>query len=149
MINNSSRRRALKFATLLTAGALVITGCSAEDNSTTQATESSSNEAGGEDSAAQGDTRTVTDYEGNEVEVPSDPQRVVTLHFAATEALVDLGLAPVGQGGYTEGLLPSEKAKDIENVPQVSEREGIELEAIAALEPDLILVPNYVEAVDL
>lgn len=91
MINNSSRRRALKFATLLTAGALVITGCSAEDNSTTQATESSSNEAGGEDSAAQGDTRTVTDYEGNEVEVPSDPQRVVTLHFAATEALVDLG----------------------------------------------------------
>lgn len=146
MINNSSRRHALKLATLLTAGALVITGCSSEDSTTTETTESSSNDAGGEDTAAEGDTRTVTDYEGNEVEVPSDPQRVVTLHFAATEALVDLGMAPVGQGGYTEGLLPPEKAKDIENVPQVSEREGIELEAIAALEPDLILVPNYVEA---
>lgn len=153
MTSQNTYSRILAVTALLTAGALALTACSAAEDTADAVGETVANTAAdtSSDSAAttSGEMRTLTDSEGNEVELPADPQRIVTLHFAATEALVDLGLVPVGQGGYSDGLLPADKAKDIENVPIVNDRDDMELEAIAALEPDLILVPNYVEGEEL
>ena len=73
----------------------------------------------------------------------------MTLHFAATEALVDLGLTPVGQGSFNDGPLPPEKAEDVKDVPTVNTEDGLQLEAIAALKPDLILVPNMIDPSDI
>lgn len=151
MSSNAARPRMLQLASVLTAGALIITGCSSSDanenasannTSSAESTETKASDSG------EGATRTVTDSEGNEVAVPSDPQKIVTLHFAATEALVDLGLTPVGQGSFNDGLLPPDKAEKIKDVPSVNTEDGVQLETIAALEPDLILVPNMIEPSD-
>src|SRR5690606_21460514 len=94
---------------------------------------------------AEVETRTVTDATGTEVEVPVDPQRVVTLHYAATQPMLDLGLMPVGQGTFEEGIIPEDIEAEVEAVPVVTD--GIEprLEEIAGLDPDLILAPNVYE----
>jgi len=119
-------------AGLLLLGAL-LTGCA---GSTTDA--ASSDEGAGQ-------ARTVTDATGKDVEVPADPQRVVTLHYAATQPLLDLGLMPVGQGEFEEGILPEDIEAEVEQVPVVTEMVDPKLEQIAELEPDLILSPNVLE----
>lgn len=55
------------------------------------------------------DTRTVTDSEGNEVGVPADTQTIVTLHFAAVQALLEPGAEPTGQYGTASRSLPTEE----------------------------------------
>lgn len=94
---------------------------------------------------AEVETRTVTDATGTEVEVPADPRRVVTLHYAATQPVLDLGVTPVGQGTFEEGIIPEDIEAEVEAVPVVTD--GIEprLEEIAGLDPDLILAPNVYE----
>ncbi|MGW6462125.1 ABC transporter substrate-binding protein, partial [Streptomyces sp. NPDC055078] len=53
--------------------------------------------AGGTESgnASGAKTRTVTDIAG-EVEVPAEPQRIVSVDFYSPATLVDLGIKPVG-----------------------------------------------------
>lgn len=104
--------------------------------------------AGADDSAADesgAQTRTVTDAAGEEVTVPADPERIVTLHYAATQPLYDLGVMPVGQGTFEPGIIPAEIEDELEAVPVVTEQVEPKLEEIAALEPDLILAPNIYE----
>ena len=121
--------------TSLTAGiaslALVLGGCGSSDA----------------DDGAQdpGETRTVTDATDTEVEVPESPERIVTLHYAATQPVLDLGFTLVGQGQFEEGIIPEDQAEEVEQIPVVAE--GVEpmLEEITELEPDLILAPNVLE----
>lgn len=91
-----------------------------------------------------GGTRTVTDATGAAVEVPADPQRVVTLHYAATQAMLDLGAIPVGMGNVPEPVVPVDQWAKIKDIPQIKTTEP-DIEAIAALEPDLILLHNAAE----
>lgn len=112
----------------------------------TEAPEGAGEEGAGEEGAGeQGATRTVTDATGTEVEVPSDPQQVVTLHYAATQPMYDLGLMPVGQGEFTEGIVPEDVLPELANVPVVTSQGEPMLEDIALLEPDLVLAPNTTE----
>ncbi|MFF2025418.1 ABC transporter substrate-binding protein [Streptomyces sp. NPDC058171] len=74
------------------------------------------------------------------VEIPARPQRVVVLDVGELDNVVSLGVKPVGYAP-TEGdaRLPSylrEKAGDPKSVGTVN---ALNLEAIAALKPDLIL----------
>lgn len=94
-----------------------------------------------EDAAADG-TRTVVDATGTEVEVPANPEHVITLHYAATQPMYDLGLMPVGQGEFNDGIIPEDVLPELSNVPVVTEQGEPQLEDIALLEPDLILAPN-------
>lgn len=98
---------------------------------------------GGEaaDSATAADTRTVTDATGTEVEVPADPQKIVTLHYAGTQALQDLGGEPSGQGPFPETGVPEDRVEALKKIPLVSGEEP-DLEKVAEAEPDLILSPN-------
>lgn len=136
----TARPRFLTLAALVAASTLALSGCTSTTESGTESTTTADTSAA---------TRTVTDSEGTEVAVAADPQRVVTLHFASTEAALDLGITPVGQGGYTPGLLPAEMEQEISDVPVVNGSDGVELEAIAALEPDLILAPNMTGPTDI
>lgn len=117
----------------LAAVALTLTGCGSSSD-------------GADDTAeGQGETRTVTDATGAEVEVPQTPESIVTLHYAATQPVLDLGFMPVGQGVFEEGIIPEEQTEEVEAVPVVTEDIEPKLEEIAELEPDLIFAPNVYE----
>ena len=103
--------------------------------------------AGGGEEASPGnasETRTVTDATGAKVEVPADPKAVATLHYAATETLMDLDAPPVAQGEYQDPAVPEEWIDELEKIPAVSQQEP-DLEKLAETEPDLILSPNIFE----
>jgi len=101
---------------------------------------------GSEAGADTAETRTVTDATGAEVEVPAEPERVATLHYAATQPVMDLGVTPVGQGVFEEGIVPADWQAELEDVPVVTDDATQPvLEDVAEVEPDLILAPNVVE----
>ncbi|MGO1949400.1 MAG: ABC transporter substrate-binding protein [Mycobacteriaceae bacterium] len=144
-VHLSSRRRPRRGATVLalaTSAALVLAACSSGDDGDTRGSTGS----GAGEGASEDGNRTVTDSEGNDVEVSADPEKVVTLHFAGIQALLDLGMAPAGQGTPAdESLLTEEQYDQVKDAPVVSGEDGVNVEAIAEIEPDLVLVPNMIE----
>src|SRR5918998_5793645 len=76
-------------------------------------------------------------------EIPTEPQRVVTVGFNDQDFVLALGVTPVGErenlGGYDATTRPwAEELLPAEEIPTVGGEE-IDLEAVAALEPDLIV----------
>jgi iron complex transport system substrate-binding protein len=120
------RLRNLLLALLAGAAVLALPACGSSD-------------AGGDDGV--GGTRTITDAKGTKVEVPAQPQRVVTLSEPTLDGALALGLRPVattsgrGQGGVSSYLVHQAKG-----VPSVGVLGQPNIEHVAALEPDLILV---------
>lgn len=98
------------------------------------------------------ETRSFTDDAGRTVEIPVRPQRIVSLHdLSLTVPLIELGVFPVGSHGRTtpDGtpFIRSSKVltgvdfdnsdiKFVGNLPA-------DVEAVAALEPDLILTTAW------
>ncbi|GAA1858103.1 ABC transporter substrate-binding protein [Brevibacterium marinum] len=104
----------------------------------------SGGEGGDREGSGEAETRTVTDSSGAEIEVPAEPENVATLHYAATETLMDLDLPPVGQGAFQEPFVPEEWVEQLGDIPVVAQREP-DLEQLAEVAPDLILAPNIYE----
>ncbi|PWW25053.1 iron complex transport system substrate-binding protein [Geodermatophilus normandii] len=76
-------------------------------------------------------------------EIPAEPQRVVTVGFNDQDFVLALGVTPVGErellGDYDATTRPwAEELLPAEDIPTVGGEE-IDLEAVAALEPDLIV----------
>ncbi|MAN76473.1 MAG: preprotein translocase YidC [Rhizobiales bacterium] len=98
------------------------------------------------------ETQTLTDGTGTEVAVPANPQRVVSLHdMSLTVALLELGIVPVGSHGRTtenatpnirSGMLITGYDFDNSTVEFVGNLPA-DVEAVAALEPDLILTTDW------
>jgi|TARA_A100001391_G_scaffold63912_1_gene39856 iron complex transport system substrate-binding protein len=98
------------------------------------------------------ETQTLTDGTGTEVTVPGDPQRVVALHDTSlTVALLELGIVPVGSHGRTaenaepnirSGKLITGYDFDNSTIEFVGNLPA-DVEAVAALEPDLILTTDW------
>ncbi|UCR88896.1 ABC transporter substrate-binding protein [Mycetocola spongiae] len=101
----------------------------------------------GPDSAAAGDikTRTVTDAAGT-VEVPEDPQRIVSVDFYSPAMLLDLGYTPVavveGFGVDDPDLRPTRYHEALRDAPTVGMFYDVNIEAVLAAKPDLILAEN-------
>ncbi len=73
-------------------------------------------------------------------EVPDDPQRVVVLTNEGTEAVLSLGITPVGAAKSWLGDPWYDHIADrMEGAENVGAESAVNLEAVAALEPDLIL----------
>ncbi|MFI6084888.1 ABC transporter substrate-binding protein [Streptomyces sp. NPDC051217] len=92
------------------------------------------------DKAGSGATHSVRTAMG-EVKVKNDPERVVVLDTDALDSAVTLGITPVGATTAVADApfstyLPEDKLKDIKPVGLIAEPN---LEAVAALKPDLIL----------
>lgn len=78
-------------------------------------------------------------HEGGTITLDEPPERVVALNWAATEALLLLGVTPVGvadRDGYDVWVNEPELP---EHVPNIGTRVAPSLEAIAELKPDLIV----------
>lgn len=81
------------------------------------------------------------------VEIPADPQRVVAINYIVAIAIAELGLIPVGMPRWLPDLPAS--FPDLTAVASV-ENEAFELdiEAVAALQPDLIIGADFLAAAD-
>ncbi|WP_422376959.1 ABC transporter substrate-binding protein [Roseibium sp.] len=83
--------------------------------------------------------RDVTDSMGT-VAVPDEPKRVIVLTNEGTEALLALGVTPVGAANSWLGNPWWDHIRDgMEGAEPVGKESAINLELVAALEPDLIL----------
>ncbi|MGW6268131.1 ABC transporter substrate-binding protein [Streptomyces sp. NPDC055060] len=126
---SAHRRRALTAGALALGGALVLAACGSPD----------SGDGAGAGSAP-GTRHTVATAMGD-VRVPVSPKRVVVLDTAELDSALTLGVRPVGathveaSSGFP-GYLPQDEVSGIEDVGEML---NPNMEAIAALKPDLIL----------
>lgn len=93
-----------------------------------------------------GAASTGTAGNASEAGAQQTPRRIVALNWWLAEHLLALGVVPVGVAdveGYGEWVA---KPKMPESVKSVGRRQAPNLEAIRALEPDLILVSGHLKA---
>ncbi|SDE08455.1 iron complex transport system substrate-binding protein [Paenibacillus sp. UNCCL117] len=117
--------------------ALVISACGTKDSGSSGA----AGAAGGkpESPAAAGKPYKVTHAMG-ETEIPAVPKRVVILTNEGTEALLALGVKPVGAvKSFTGNPWYEHIQADMEGVTVLGEESQPNLELIASLQPDLII----------
>lgn len=82
-------------------------------------------------------TRTIETIHGP-VEIPANPQRVVAITYIAAIAVAELGLMPTGVTRWIPDLPPS--FPDLSEITMIeNEAYELDLEAVAALKPDLII----------
>ncbi|SFI87827.1 ABC transporter substrate-binding protein [Thermoflavimicrobium dichotomicum] len=121
------RHRLFGLFTLLMVFSLIVAACSSAPGADSSKSE-----------AQKGKTRTIEHVMGK-TEVPETPKRVVVLTNEGIEALLALGVKPVGAvEGFTGGWYPH-IAKEMEGVTSVGTEHQPNLEAIAKLKPDLII----------
>jgi len=77
-----------------------------------------------------------------ETQVPLDPKRVVSLRPHLTDTLLALGVTPAGAATWNNEH-PEYLAETLAGVALVGSPDTPSLEAILALEPDLIVTPPY------
>lgn len=87
---------------------------------------------------SKGKTVSVQDAMGT-VEVPTDPKRIVVLTSEGTEALLSLGVKPIGAVTGVTGEWYEHTKKELEGVKPIGKEKDVNIEAIAALKPDLII----------
>src|SRR3712207_5644222 len=125
-------RLAVPLAVLVLSGALAACGGSEDDSASVVEASPSS------------DAFPVTiENEFGTTEIPAEPQRVVTVGFNDQDFVLALGVTPVGErenlGEYDATTRPwAQELLPAEDIPTVGGEE-INLEAVAALEPDLIV----------
>lgn len=136
--------RRARFLTAATAAALALTltACGDSDESETTASDTSS------DTAAEAFPVTLEHVYG-ETTIEEKPERVATVAWANHEVPLALGIVPVGMSKATwgdddgDGVLPwvEEKLEELgaETPALFDETEGIDFEAVADTQPDVIL----------
>ncbi|WP_066913003.1 ABC transporter substrate-binding protein [Millisia brevis] len=91
--------------------------------------------------------RSVVHFAGT-AEIPAAPERIVVIATGQADALLTLGLVPVGAAAgsgaeavptYLREQFP-DRAADLDAITAVGDRSTPDVEAIGALEPDLILL---------
>jgi iron complex transport system substrate-binding protein len=103
---------------------------------TTPAACGSSSDGGGT-----GGTRTITDARGTRIAVPDHPRRVVTLSEPTLDGAIALGLRPIATtSGRGQGGVSSYLAARARGIPTVGVLGQPNIERVAALRPDLILL---------
>jgi len=132
--HNAARRPRLRLLTLavVAVALLAAAACGAGDDDDT------ASGSGGEGGGGKG--WTYVDGSGKETKLDATPKKIV-MHAYAAAALIPLGIEPVGI--YADTKVEDERALeglDLDGVEIVGEEWGnINIEAVAALEPDLII----------
>jgi iron complex transport system substrate-binding protein len=125
----------------LLALALVLAGCGDDDTARPSASGSGSRAAEASDAG----TRTFVDVYGTEIAVPDHPKRIVAIHDSnGGEQLLSLGVELIGfptrDGSFAEEITD---VYDLEGVREAGDVYKPNIEAIAALDPDLIVGEGY------
>ncbi|MEV6281556.1 ABC transporter substrate-binding protein [Kribbella sp. NPDC051770] len=128
MTTTPLRRRGAALTAAILSAALVLTACGGGDDTADGKT--------GDTVAA---TRTVKAGNGD-ITIPTEPKRVVTIGNTDLP-FIDMGGEPVGVTGVADselGLLPEEQQATFKKATNLGDE--VDLEKVAALKPDLILV---------
>ncbi|MCG6495862.1 ABC transporter substrate-binding protein [Kitasatospora sp. A2-31] len=132
------RRRAVQALAATGAAALLLTGCGSSGSS--EKAPSDKGSASGSPAAAAGGKRTVKDATGRAVEIPAEPRRVVTLTQEDLDAVLALGIEPVGITNGQGLAEPPAYLKDrVRGVPVVGNLLQPVMDKVIAAKPDLIL----------
>src|SRR3712207_4381790 len=131
-----SVRPFLRGATLV-ATTVLVTSCGSGDAGSSGGTAASSSPSG-----SGGAFPVTVETAFGDVEIPEEPQRVVALGWSDAETALALGVQPVGASDWLafggEGVGPWAEGL-YDEAPEIIETLEPSLEAIAALDPDLIL----------
>ncbi|MDF2521212.1 MAG: lipoprotein [Clostridia bacterium] len=102
---------------------------------------SQTNQAAGTSTNANENVPTrVIEHAMGKTEIKGEPKRIVILTNEGTEALLELGVKPVGAvKSWTGDPWYSHIEKDMEGVENLGDESQVNIEAIAALSPDLII----------
>lgn len=92
--------------------------------------------------AAPGVFPRVVRHANGETEIPARPERVVVLDSGEFDSVVNLGLNPVGTLTYEVEFLPEYLKEPYNGATHLGQLSEPDIEAIAALKPDLILSSN-------
>ncbi|MGW4896252.1 ABC transporter substrate-binding protein [Kitasatospora sp. NPDC004240] len=140
-----SRRRAARVLAAAGAAALLLTGCgssgSSDQASGRASGSASADSAGGATgSGAAGGKRTVKDATGKAVEIPAEPKRIVTLTQEDLDAVLALGVKPVGiTNGQGLNEPPAYLKERVQGIPVVGNLLQPVMDKVIAAKPDLIL----------
>ena len=89
-------------------------------------------------------TRTITDVTDTEIEVPEEPQRVVTLSEQDLDAALALGVTPVGTiNGRGQDGPPAYLGDEADGIESVGDIGKPTTDKIAELDPDLVLYGGF------
>jgi iron complex transport system substrate-binding protein len=105
--------------------------------------DSSDGDDGGGGGTADGAFPVTIEHTYGQTEIPDEPERVVSLGYTEQDAILAFGVVPVGVryafGPEDDVFFPwvDEAAGDAE--PEIMPRAEVDFEAVAALEPDLIM----------
>lgn len=135
---NMMNRWKMKLFAVLLAALLGLAACGGDDDAAgdTAAGDASSSDTAAEDDASE---RTVEHAMGS-TEVPAEPERVVVLDSSFLDAALALGITPVGATeAEARAGMPGYLADQVPDVEVVGLTDEPNVEAIAALRPDLIL----------
>ncbi|MBV2156400.1 ABC transporter substrate-binding protein [Kitasatospora sp. SUK 42] len=133
------RRRAAQALAVTGAAALLLTGCGSSGSPSSSSSSSTQ--------AADGGKRTVKDATGQAVEIPAEPQRIVTLTQEDLDAVLALGVKPVGITNGQGLAEPPAYLKDkVQGVPVVGNLLQPVLDKVIAAKPDLILAGDMQDA---
>ncbi|MFJ9691133.1 ABC transporter substrate-binding protein [Kitasatospora sp. NPDC101183] len=132
-----ARRRAAQALAATGAVALLLTGCGSSGSSSSSGSSASGSPAA---DAAGGGKRTVKDATGKAVEIPAEPKRVVTLTQEDLDAVLALGVKPVGITNGQGLAEPPAYLKDkVQGIPVVGNLLQPVMDKVIAAKPDLIL----------
>jgi len=129
----------LLFLAIIIVIALLVTGCGAneETKEETPETEENSNSTG---ENTEDSTSYTVEHAMGTTEVPATPEKVVILTNEGTEALLAMGVKPIGAvKSWTGDPWYPHIADQMEGVQVVGTESEVNLEAIVALQPDLII----------
>lgn len=128
-LSTSARRARAALVAAAAASALLLGGCA----SSSPASQSAPTPAGSA-------TDVAADYYYESGELPDHPQRVLALWRTGSE-LTDIGVVPVGtlDGELIETELTPDQWSGVKDVPTVGSYEGVDVEKVVALNPDLIV----------
>ncbi|MEU8510012.1 ABC transporter substrate-binding protein [Kitasatospora sp. NPDC048722] len=131
-----ARHRAARVLAVTGAAALLLAGCGSSGPSGSSGSPSRAADA----PQAAGDKRTVKDATGRAVEVPATPRRIVTLTQEDLDAVLALGVKPVGiTNGQGLDAPPAYLKDEVEGVPVVGNLLQPVMDKVIAAKPDLIL----------
>jgi iron complex transport system substrate-binding protein len=129
----------MRVAALAAVAVLALSACSGTDDS---AGSGETTAAGDNGSAAEGAFPATVDTKFGEITIESQPERIVALGWGDAETALSLGYQPVGASDWLafggDGVGPWAEGQYDES-PEIIDTLEPSYEAIAALEPDLIL----------
>ena len=76
------------------------------------------------------------------VEIPTRPQRVASIGYFSSYTLLDIGFTPVGVLDIPPAAISQIYASSVQPIRKVGTNTEVNLEAVAALAPDLIVGEN-------